>query len=67
MKTSEAMKHLLKMLIIKTKAILSKLSLAKGYATKRECSAQEAVNNKVSELWLRKCLPGVLFANSTLR
>ena len=35
-------------------------------ASKRECSLQEAVYHVVSELWLRKVFPGVLFANSNI-
>ena len=41
-------------------------SIARAYATKRECSVQEAVYHVMPELWLRKCSPGVLFANSNL-
>ena len=41
-------------------------SIARAYTTKRECSVQEAVYHVMPELWLRKCSPGVLFANSNL-
>ena len=41
-------------------------SIARAYATKRECSVQEAVYHVMPELWLRKTCPGVIFANSNL-
>ena len=41
-------------------------SIAHAYATKRECSVQEAVYNIMPELWLRKVFPGVLFANNNV-
>ena len=41
-------------------------SIARAYATKRECSVQEAVYHIMPELWLRKTFPGVIFANSNL-
>ena len=41
-------------------------SIARAYATKRECSVQEAVYHVMPELWLIKCSPGVLFANGNL-
>ena len=40
--------------------------IAQAYATKRECSVQEAVYHVMPELWMRKCFPGVIFANSNL-
>ena len=39
-------------------------SIARAYSNKRECSVQEAVYQIMPELWLRKCFPAVLFANS---
>ena len=41
-------------------------SIAHAYATKQECSVQEAVYNIMPELWLRKVFPGVLFANNNV-
>ena len=41
-------------------------SIARAYATRRECSVQEAVYHVMPELWLRKTFPGVVFANSNL-
>ena len=35
----------------------------KAYATKRACSAQEAVSHIMPELWLRKIFPVLVFAN----
>ena len=41
-------------------------SVAHAYASKHECSLQEAVNQIMPELWLRKVFPGVLYANSNI-
>ena len=41
-------------------------SIARAYASKRECSVQEAVYHIMPELWLRKTFLGVIFANSNL-
>ena len=41
-------------------------AIARAYATKRECSVQEAVYHIMPELWMRKCFPAVNFANSNL-
>ena len=41
-------------------------SIAHAYASKRECSVQEAVYHIMPELWLRKIFPGVIYANSNL-
>ena len=41
-------------------------AVARVYATKRECSIQEAVYLLMPELWLRKTFPGVFFANTNL-
>ena len=40
--------------------------IARAYASKRECIAQEAVYHIMQELWLRKGFPLVLFANTNL-
>ena len=40
--------------------------IARAYASKRECSVQEAVYHIMQELWLRKVFPLVLFANTNL-
>ena len=65
--TSEAMKQAAKEAATcgKNKLELMK-SIARAYATKRECSVQEAVYHVMPELWLRKTFPGVIFANSNL-
>ena len=41
-------------------------SIAQAYATKSECSVQEAVYHIMPELWMRKCFPGIVFVNSNL-
>ena len=41
-------------------------SVAHAYASKRECSLQEAVYQIMPELWLRKVFPGVLYVNSNI-
>ena len=42
-------------------------NVAHAYASKRECSVQEAVYHIMPELWLRKFFPGVTYANSNLQ
>ena len=41
-------------------------AIARAYATKRECSVQEAVYLVIPELWLRKIFPAVIFLNSNI-
>ena len=41
-------------------------AIARAYATKKECSVQEAVYLVMPELWLRKTFPKVLFLNSNI-
>ena len=41
-------------------------AIARAYATKRECSVQEAVYLVMPELWLRKIFPIVIFLNSNM-
>ena len=41
-------------------------TIARAYATKRECSVQEAVCHAMPELWLRKAFPVVIYANSNI-
>ena len=41
-------------------------SVAHAYVSKRECSLQEAVYQVMTELWLRKVFPGVLYVNSNI-
>ena len=41
-------------------------SIARAYATKRECSVQKATYYVMPELWLGNCSPVVIFANSNL-
>ena len=63
--TSEAMKQAAKEAFNSNKTNLEQMkSIARAYATKRECSVQEAVYLLLPELWLRKTFPGVIFANS---
>ena len=65
--TSEAMKQAAKEAINSNKTNVEQMkSVARAYATKRECSIQEAVYLLMPELWLRKTFPGVTFANSNL-
>ena len=40
--------------------------LALVFLSHRQCSLQEAVYQIMPELWLRKCFPGVVFANTNL-
>ena len=42
------------------------VKIAKAYASKRECSVQEAVYHVMPELWLRKTFPKVQFMNTNL-
>ena len=63
--TSEAMKQAAKEAFKSNKTSIEQTrSVARAYATKRECSVQEAVYILMPELWLRKTFPGVIFANS---
>ena len=65
--TSEAMKQAAKEAFQSNKTNIEQMrSVARAYATKRECSVQEAVYILMPELWLRKTFPGVIFANSNL-
>ena len=41
-------------------------SVARSYVNKREFSIQECVYHIVAGQWLRKTLPGVIFANSNV-
>ena len=67
MKHQEAMKQAAKEAINLNKTQYEQMkSIAKAYASKRECSVQEAVYLLMPELWLRKTFPGVIFANSNL-
>ena len=64
---SEAMKQAAKEAFDSNKTNIEQMrSIARAYATKRACSVQEAVYLLISELWLRKTFPGVVFANSNL-
>ena len=64
---SEAMKQAAKEAFNSNKTNIEQMrSIARAYATKRECSVQEAVYLLMPELWLRKTFPGVVFANSNL-
>ena len=37
-----------------------------AFASKRECSVQQAVYHCLLELWIREVFPGVIYANSSL-
>ena len=43
-----------------------KKTTAKPYSTKIKCSAQEAANHILPELWLQKIFPKVIFLNSNM-
>ena len=65
--TSEIMKQAAKEAFKSNKTNIEQMrSVARAYATKRECSVQEAVYILMQELWLSKTFPGVIFANSNL-
>ena len=65
--TLETMKQAVKEAFKSNKNNIEQMrSVARAYATKRECSVQEAVYILMSELWLRKTFPDVIFANSNL-
>ena len=65
--TSEAMKQAAREAFKSNKTNIEQMiSVARAYATKRECSVQETVYILMPELWLRKTFPGVIFANSNL-
>ena len=63
--TSEAMKQAAKEAITINKSKVEQIK-ARAYATKRECSVQEAFYHIMPELWLRKTSARVMFANSNL-
>ena len=66
-KRSEAMKQAVKDAINGKKSDFERMkAIARAYATKRECSVQEAVYLVMPELWLRKTSPKVLFLNSNI-
>ena len=66
-KRSEAMKQAVKDAINGKKSDFERMKvIARAYATKRECSVQEAVYLVMPELWLRKTFPKVLFLNSNI-
>ena len=65
--TSEAMKQAAKEAVTTNKSKFEQMkAIARAYATKRECSVQEAVYHIMPELWLRKTSPRFMFANSNL-
>ena len=66
-KRSEAMKQAVKDAINEKKSDFERMkAIARAYATKMECSVQEAVYLVMPELWLRKTSPKVLFLNSNI-
>ena len=65
--TSEAMKQAVKDATNGKKSDFDRMkAIARAYATKRECSVQEAVYLVMPEIWLRKTFPKVLFLNSNM-
>ena len=65
--TSEAMKQAAKEALNGNKSEYETMkAVARAYATKRECSVQEAVYLLMPELWLRRVFPGVVFLNSNV-
>ena len=40
--------------------------IAHAYTSNQECSLQEAVYHRLLELWLKKVIPGVIYANTNL-
>ena len=42
-------------------------AITQAYASDWECSVQETVYHCLSELWLRKLFPGIIFANTNIR
>ena len=65
--TSEAAKQAAKEALSGNKSHYEKMkAIARTYATKRECSVQEAVYLVMPELWLRKIFPKVIFLNRNL-
>ena len=65
--TSEAMKQAAREALAGNKSDCEKMkAIARAYATKRECSVQEAVYLVMPELLLRKMFPAVIFLNSNM-
>ena len=65
--TLEAMKQAAKEAHALGKTNLEKMrTVARASSTKRKCSVQKAVCLVMSELWLRKALPEVIFLNSNI-
>ena len=65
--TSEVMKQAAKEALSASKTEFETMkAIAKVYSTKRECSVQEAVYHILSELWLQKIFPKVIFLNSNM-
>ena len=62
--TSEAIKQATRETLAGNKFDYEKMkAIVRAYATKRECSVQEAVYLVMPELWLRKIFPTVIFLN----
>ena len=65
--TSEAAKQAAKEALSGNKSHYEKMkAIARAYATKRECSVQEALHLVMPELWLRKIFPKLVFLNRNL-
>ena len=61
--TSQAMKQVAQNACTMSKNNFGQMkSTARACATKSECSVQEVVYHALPELWLRKCLPAVIFS-----
>ena len=64
---SEAMKQAFKESLEKGAGSYEQMkSVTHAYASKRECSPQEAAYQIMPVLWLRKVFPGVLYVNSNI-
>ena len=64
---SQAMKHPLRESVEKRQGNYEQMCAeAHAYASNWECSVQKTVYHCLSELWLRKVFPGVIYANTNL-
>ena len=64
---SQAMKHTLRESIEKKQGNYEQMCVeAHAYASNWECSVKKTVYHCLSELWLSKVFPGVIYANTNL-
>ena len=65
--TTEALKHAVHEIRTQNTATRKAMyKLAQAFISSRQISVQEAVYFCLTELWLRKCFPGVRFVNTSL-